>query len=844
MAATAVSHRRRGITYGRTHRRGFRDAAFAAEFPSQRENAEASDHTLAAAKIPQLSDSIAERPREVSSAFPVESTSASRASSESSRLLSSDDESTPVLTGTSSYIARKRRKITPARSIANSPTPLDLSPSPAMKTKGTTDQKLWHGQHVEPDLGDKDLRGRNGTVKKRGLSKSFGLAGSSQVVKTSEPSIQRSTHSRMTSRSSRSSQARLTPPSISSPKQSPQPQRLLRTSDTRPNASHPVTPPRPVTISQGPRTTPQQSVLWTRLLSPGHIEQSPSQLKVAELGLDDDRGFPAAKHVRLSPHKQSAQDKDLHRPRRVIDSLLESQSDGQHPLSSLFNDRYEHQSSPESLSETEKSLEDMQGDSSEPLLQEKNDGNKSLQVGMQDNSTNDLNPAYHSRGTRVTYAQQRTYLTDNSSSDQLPLYRTGAESGLSLENVVKGPLGFPRPGQGTEYDFEEDENGQSGTMRSIRELREAGGNTRLAGELEVCLDELDGHQAPIAHVRTSLIRLATKLHDASRARLFVDKGLEIRLVKYLGMDHPDLLVKSLVAAVFLQLLAHNESPSQISLLNSVQAKDFFCGILNDREDLKRASRLRHFNLSKVVAQDYDNFCRSLLSNTYWKPLVPRFLSCQAIGLQCLRHLIERRQNVKGVFSKSQMHNLLHSTALQETLSTDLASNGDFSNRQSLYIIGTTVAGTEHEVDHLFDNEDLKYMMNFLSFFGSDSLDAADIQIHVLHLCLNLAQRTSFVAEGLGRSDAASILIGFVISFFDSVRDNHRNFVQTALNRTILSLLCLMTVAEQYNNLFQARILQDQGGKSELDKLIEAFIENRSRVGEVRLLCSLLPQCDY
>ena len=770
--------------------------------------------------------------------------SASRASSESSRLFSSDDESTPALTRTSIYIARKRRKVTPTRSIANSPTPVDQSPSPAMKTKETADRKLWHGQHAEPDLGEKDFGGRTKSIKKRGQSKSFGLVGSSQVVKTSEPSIQRPTHPRTTSHSSRSSQARLTPPSISSPKQSPQPQRVLRTPDTRLNDSHPVTPPRSAVISEGPWTTPQQSALWTRLLSPANMEQSPSQLKVAALGLDDDRRFPAAKQVRPRPSKQSAQDDDLQRPRRVIDSLLESQPDGQNPLSPQLNDRYEHQGSPESLSDTGKSLDDMQGDSFGSLQQENSDGKKPLQVGVKNNSTKDLNPAYHSRGTKVTYAQQRTYLTDNSSSDQLPLYGTGAEAGFSGENVVKGPLGFPRPGQSTEYDFEEDENGQSGTMRSVRELREAGGNTRLVGELEVCLDELDGHQAPTAHVRSSLIRLATKLHDASRARLFVDKGLEIRLVKYLSMDHPELIVKSLVAAVFLQLLAHNESPSLISLLNSAQAKDFFFGLLNDREDLKRASRLRHFNLPRVAAQEYDNFCRLLLSNTYWTPLAPGFLSCQAIGLQCLRHLIERRQNVRGLFSKSQMHNLLHSTVLQGALSTAIGSNAEFSNRQSLYIIGTTVAGTEHEVDHLFDREDLKYMMNLLSFFGSESLDAAEIQIHVLHLCLNLAQRTSFVAEGLARSDAASILIRFVITFFDSVRDNHRNIIQTALNRSILSLLCLMTVAEQYNNLFQARILQNQGGNYELDKLIEAFLENRYRVSEVRLLCRHVPYSNH
>lgn len=72
---------------------------------------------------------------------------------------------------------------------------------------------------------------------------------------------------------------------------------------------------------------------------------------------------------------------------------------------------------------------------------------------------------------------------------------------------------------------------QEGAMRSIHELREPGGNTRIVGELEAILDDLDeGIGSSISARRSSLMSLNSKLLEASRFRMLVDQGLEPRLL--------------------------------------------------------------------------------------------------------------------------------------------------------------------------------------------------------------------------------------------------------------------------------------------------------------------------
>ena len=841
MAAAAVPQRRKGITYGKSHRRVFRGPDFATNFPPQSMSKGSSQapEQEAAPGIPHYpSDRIDIRPSETSPKFTGAVDISSRASSESSRFFPSDDETILDTLTTSTHRGRKKRKVTPNRSIATSPLHFDNDVS-HMVISEEVDEGLGHLQRMQLD-GPGSLSSREvKSVGNHGQPNLTKLSVKSWTERTPEPADHGPRHGRKTRTSPHSSQAEVKPPPLSTPKQSPRSQGILRTPDTLPKAARPVTPSQTAIISEGPWTTPRQTALWNRLLTPEKVEQSPSQLKVAALEIDDDEEISMSGHLQLSPSHRVVNMKDLRNSKRLIDSLYESRAVARHPFSLQAFEGPETPKSSADLLESQKNLEGLKTAKSGQTFFGDSHEEKTPRVTIQSSQMKDYNSMYHTRGSVVTYAEQRTYLADNSLVDQLSLHHADAEPESCIEDLTRGHTGLSHPSQNTEYDFEDEQDIQSGTMRSIRELREAGGNARLVGELEVCLDDLDGGQGSTASMLSTLIKLTTKLHDTTRARLFVDKGLETRLKKHLDAKNSNSLIKGLLAAAFLQLLSHSKAPSLLSLLDSTEGKAFFIELLTHGGDLKRAARSRPFNISKSVVHDFDAICTSLLSNSYWKPIPPKYLSCQVLGLQCLRHLTEWRQGAPGLFSKDHVHDLLNATSLHKSSSNHDGSNEDFSIRQSMYILGATVAAIEDRAQEFFDMDDLSHITDLLSSFESSHLEYAEIQISVLHLYLNLMQTIPAVTERITQLEAINIMIRYVISYFVSTERDQSDGTRPALNRSILALLCLMNVAERHSTLCQTSIMRDQDGKIVLDTLIAVFLDNRHRVSEVRSLTPLI-----
>lgn len=246
-----------------------------------------------------------------------------------------------------------------------------------------------------------------------------------------------------------------------------------------------------------------------------------------------------------------------------------------------------------------------------------------------------INPG---RGLKVTYARQRSYLNGEESSQttvfDMPVADHVHEFNLSRQSPDNTLSGF-QANEVFDENADEASNNQSGTMRSIHELRKAGSNARLIGEMEAMLDDIDKENIPsISQTRARLLELAMKLQEPAFCQLFIDQGLDLRLFAQID-PNTDLIVGGLYASAALQILAPSISIPRLSLISGSCVLRSLIGLLDKGQDLTFVTRRRDIHMSKATQVGLENLWLSLLAPTVWKTDKPPVLTVRVLCLQCL-----------------------------------------------------------------------------------------------------------------------------------------------------------------------------------------------------------------
>lgn len=614
----------------------------------------------------------------------------------------------------------------------------------------------------------------------------------------------------------------------------------------------PRTPPRPSDHSSIV-TTPRQRELWGKILPEEARWASPSYLALPSLEIVDLTNQTPSKR---SPTRQHTCDKaqENHgptiRPRRIVDILHPHDDDMEH---------LDHDSACESPGSN---YDELASQSHSEIL----DGNHAMKIqslpGSQSKDTQShcdtsssivplapsLAPSLQGGGLKVTYARQRSYLTDTDLNDvamfSIPIVpepdvtiqarRTGLGKKVAKFESAK-PFGEV---------FEEAQDSQSGAMRSIHELREAGGNVRLVGELEAILDDLDEKLASsTSSRRSSLLDLALKLLEPSSCRLFIDHGLEDRLLSHISFGH-DIISNSLLAALTLQLLSHAASTPLISQFSDIRIKDFLVRLLSHDQDLVQSAKLRENNMSKLARLEYTSFCNLLLKSPAWGVGKPPKLSCQILSLQCLEYIIRRTReagSVAEILSASAIHAVVFSsipacTSLQQPTSLSM-----LSLELAISILEScTISNTAADQASRWANDTNERVIGLLPLLRSwPEEDCGGIKTLTLRLCLNLTNCSPRFCEAFSTVDVISALFNGVTSYFDRLS---RSTVHTrdprVLDTLILTLGCLINLAESSDSMRCLFINLRDGDASYLDTLQQLFTKNLQLVGEVRSSQSL------
>ena len=609
----------------------------------------------------------------------------------------------------------------------------------------------------------------------------------------------------------------------------------------------PKTPPRKIRPASA-TTTPRQRELWGRLLIDGGRSMSPSKIDLPPLQVTESRCDAVYQQFSQPSRPQDdAEDAEAKfRPKRIID-ILHPSVDDDSPVMTESESNQVDESSISSIDDQSLSEESENSLSNDLLTL--NTSYKDPQitykppVGATPSATQATN-TFQPGGLRVTYAQQRSYLSDHTMGEAAISTMSPVNKNKAPKLIRRHELGMPASQSKAldEFDLDEEENSQGGAMRSIHELREAGGNARLVGEIETSLDELDRAQVLSASARRSaLVDLVTKLQEESNCRLVVDKGLEPRLLKYVGFDS-DLITNSLFAAAILRLMANSTSPDLMSQIESITLKSFLIQLLDLKQDLSQRVKGREFNMSRHAQKRYIALCANLLKSSVWRAGRPHLLSCHALALQCLEYLVRRTGEIgsgANILSVNQIQHLIEAAIPSFRMLPDPGEMAMLSLELALSILESATVGSLQGLQDPWPDKVSELVRDVLPGLYSRSKEGSEaLQILTLRLYLNVTNNMPFLCEAFARPHVIDTILDIVLAHFQGPQGGSQKQQGLRLDKAILSLGCLINLAESSDTMRNSSILGRHGKSSLLDTLLELFLKKRREVAEVSLTAAL------
>ena len=615
---------------------------------------------------------------------------------------------------------------------------------------------------------------------------------------------------------------------------------------SRKSVYQPKTPPSS-TGATGRATTPRQRELWKRLLENNMQVKSPSSLSLPGLIITEKkpenlRGNAKSRKVSWGPHHQPSTLKT--RPKKIIDTLHQSEQDHDH----LFDDCDETRGSSSSDNKSEYMHSELSAtDGAITMQTSPSADSQGLVSQLQDHFSNAPRtiPSLYGGGLKVTYACQRSYLTDHdleeaaiTGSPVLPEPNNGRNCGRRrLQDRITQTQTMKSPHEG----IGDLADPQGGTMRSIHELREAGGHVRLVSELEAILDDIGDCQPGSTSLRRSkLIDLVTKLEEPTNCRRFVDRGLESRLIADIGLGN-DLISNGLLVAALSQLMSRSSSALLLTQVGNVRVVRFLIDLLGSDQDLLSYARLRGNNLSKAALADLKNLCSALLRSTAWRAGKPSVLSCHVLALQCLENFVRQTReagSLSEVLSAYAIRRIVATTI--PPFSTPPPQPDEISvvclELAVSILESCTISNAAECQASLWAGETLERVIGLLPLLSLwKGEDCGLSRTLTLRLYLNLTNNSPGLCEDFSTPEVISVMFRIVISHFEQLAGSTLEIDKTLLlDDLILTLGSLINLADLSKIARQLVMDLRYRNQSYLDTFIELFMNKSENAAEVSI----------
>ncbi len=439
-------------------------------------------------------------------------------------------------------------------------------------------------------------------------------------------------------------------------------------------------------------------------------------------------------------------------------------------------------------------------------------------------------------GPKITYARQRSYLTEDALE--------GNES-FSVPIDFDSDCRQRRRGRGERSVLpvtspllvsQEEESGIGGSLgggiRSIHELREAGEKHKFVHGIESLLDDLENQECwSLAHKRSNLLTLATKLAVPGCAIRFTECGLDQRLFD-LGHSENDPIARFLLASAIMFLLCNRSPNSPISPPQYACAKDFLVVLLKAEDDVTTLARERRNNISRVSRSELLAFRSLVVQSPQWKYKPPIKVSSQLVALTVLETMVHKlREAGDGTvfLSRDALEQLVEISQLQRSKSgsSEKLECDDVTGRLAISIlVACTMTGRSTSDEILWNPEFYAKVVDLLPpTSGSSGGDAAESRNLVLRLYLNLTNNDPALCESFSKSKVIIAIFDIIDSHFHALSQGAAGGSRALLlDNLILSLGSLINLVECSDAARMAVLTATVDSASILQRLLQVFLD--------------------
>ena len=611
----------------------------------------------------------------------------------------------------------------------------------------------------------------------------------------------------------------------------------------------PATPLRRSRPSNG-ITTPHQRGLWSMILPGTKLIDSPGALDLPGLNIDDKRSKARSCDQRSAATYEALDKLDRGtRRRRLIDSL-QNRSAGP-ATKKMHND--DETSTDKSEREDEEAV-DMSQDLSTGSTPNSHEFpiNSASQLLCMQISTSE----FHSKsqlvqlnqglGAKATYARQRSYLTEGDINDisafDLPTLEDAAAMRRSRRRATKDVHARLPHAESGVVSLDEALDSQGPALRSIHELRKAGGNSRLVSEIEAMMEDVcEEGSSSLSLRRSRLLELTGRLQEPSFRQVFIDHGFDCRLLARAN-NSKDVVENLFLSAAILQLLSGPVSTPLLNRISSPSVIRYLIGLLEIGQEITSASSARMFNMSKNAHLELNAFCQDFIVSSVWSTVKPTTLTPRALALQCLERLVRQTREVGCVNDILPPHDICRIAQFLEeplygtTLPSLNAPTVEFQLAISI-LESCTIANKDSVHDEIWSGRTLNAVLGLLPMLTARFTDSSEtLRSLALRLYLNLTNNNPELCEAFSRPDVLQSICDTVIVQFGKVVKNTTSQA-LELDSLILSLGSLINLAEWCEAVRNSTLELPNEDSSYLDQFVEILTANSNKTAEV---CCGLP----
>ncbi|KAJ5502007.1 Wings apart-like protein [Penicillium fimorum] len=427
----------------------------------------------------------------------------------------------------------------------------------------------------------------------------------------------------------------------------------------------------------------------------------------------------------------------------------------------------------------------------------------------------------HLRGSRVTYARQRSFLDDMITSEDLstdnaspgPKHRSqSVQRQLNYEATSTARLIVPNE------DINED-----GSVRSIHELRQAGGNARYRGAVESIFEDIEDPQNSFTGRCNALLQLCYKLLDTGLKRRFVECNFDKRLVDCLSMD---LQVVPTILAFCAYALGSSDGHMSYVLATSAWPKllDASPVLLSMQDDILLIAKAQD-GLSRPLQKTLQNTIPQIAAMLFPDTALSKLSPC-TLALYCLKSTISTMQT-KGEspgLSTSLLKPLVQVLVSESQRRVPLEKIHPESSQilcMGFSILEASTALAESFTKEHWDILDPLSGLHSLLCLGLDTV--SQIQTLYIRLILNITNSNPLLCDRFANPEMIGGLVHIVSANFGDLTEDALGQANNSLDSVILALGALINLTEQSEASRSIFFHSAKSSKPFLDQLLHLFM---------------------